>query len=121
MSKKKTYEIDSLLDKDLCSIMGDRVTDETITPRKKDRPSAEHEKQISERRRYQIARTTRWICFLGVMASFLHWATGKGLVDPILSMPGICLCTAIGGYQLGCCLANLQQLPEMRRAHADVI
>lgn len=116
MSKQKTIKNDSLLDEGLCSIMGSRVVEELPRKRNISGRAEDHQKQIAECRRYQIANAVRWICFLGVMAAFLHWATDKGLVDPVLSMPGICLCTAIGGYQLGCCLSNLRQLPVMKEA-----
>ena len=113
MSKQKSYEIDSLLDKDLCSIMGDKATDETIKPRKNNEQFSEHQKRMAECRRYQIANAARRICFLAAMVIFLHWATGKGLIDPVISIPGFCLCTAISGYHLGCCRSNLQQLSVM--------
>ena len=114
MSRQKSYEIDSLLDKDLCSIMGDRITDETKKPQKDNDQSTEHQKRITEYRRYQIANTARQICSMVAMVIFLHWATGKDLIDPLISVPGICLCTGISGYYLGHCRSNLQRLSVMK-------
>ena len=114
MSKQKSHEIDSLLDKDLCSIMGDRATDETKKPQKCNGQSVEHQKRMTEYRRYQIANTARQVCSMVAMIVFLLWATGKGLIDPVISIPGICLCTAISGYYLGHCRSNLQQLSVMK-------
>lgn len=120
MSKQKIVKNDSLLDEGLCSIMGNRsaegMTVSENLPRRRTFSSlaAEQQKMILQRRRFLKVNAAKWISFLSVLACFLFWATGKELIQPVVSVPGICICSAVSGYQLGCCLSNLQMMSVVK-------
>lgn len=121
MSNQNTEKQESLVNDGLKAVMENRSAETPTTVAKKVKKSdiaVKRQKMILQQRRKLMIGVGRWICFLAVLAVFLHWAAGEGLMQTVISTPGICICAAVGGYQLGSCQANLRQLPVVRKEAA---
>ena len=80
---------DEHFDECLCQVMGERYVGEEM---------AEFE-QVKEACNSILEAVKRPVLFAALIV-FMAWATNAGLMDPVIAIPGMCVCSGCAGYQL---------------------
>ena len=93
MRKVKTIVTpDEHFDEGLCQVMGEHYVGEEI-------PMAAEFTQLQEACHSIVEAVKRPTLFAALIA-FIAWAANSGLMDPVIAIPGMCVCSGCVGYQL---------------------
>ena len=86
--------MDEVFDEDLKGVLGGRFIEERP-------PVAEHEPVAeSESEPRRIWDRVKFLLLFSAMVAFLAWTANLDLVDGIVAVPGMCLCSACFGWNL---------------------
>ena len=83
---------DEHFDECLCNVMGEHYVGEEI-------PMAAEFEQVKEACNGILEAVKRPLLFMALVA-FILWAAESGLMDPVIAIPGMCVCSGCAGYQL---------------------
>jgi hypothetical protein len=93
MKKMNTFvRPDEHFDEDLCKVMGEHYVGEEI-------PVAAEFEQVKESCN-GILEAVKWPALFAALIVFMAWASNAGLMDPVIAIPGMCVCSGCAGYQL---------------------
>lgn len=86
--------MDEVFDEDLMGVMGDRYIPE--------RPTVAHREPVedSEEETYDIWGAVKFPLLFLVLVGFLAWTAHVELVDAIVAVPGMCLCSVCFGWNV---------------------
>ena len=83
---------DEHFDECLCNVMGEHYVGEEI-------PMAAEFEQAKENCNRILEAVKRPALFAALIV-FMAWASNAGLIDPVIAIPGMCVCSGCAGYQL---------------------
>lgn len=87
--------MDEVFDEDLKGIMGERYIPERP-------PVAKYENaESSTEETFDIWGMVKFPLLFLALVGFLTWTAHMGLVDKIVAVPGMCLCSAFAGFCVG--------------------
>lgn len=89
---KTIVKPDEHFDEGLCEVMGECYRGEEI-------PMAAEFEQVKEACSGILEAVKRPALF-GALIVFIAWAANTGLMDPVIAIPGMCVCSGCAGYQL---------------------
>ena len=93
MNKKKNIVTpDEHFDEGLCQVMGEHYVGEEI-------PMAAEFTQVKETCQNLVEAVKRPALFAALIV-FMAWAANTGLMDPVIAIPGMCICSGCAGYHL---------------------
>lgn len=93
MSKAKTIvQPDEHFDEGLCEVMGECYKGEEVPT------TAEFAK--AKEACHNIVETVKRPALFATLLVFIAWAANTGLMDPVIAIPGMCVCSGCAGYQL---------------------
>lgn len=87
--------MDEVFDKDLKEVLGDRFIPEKP-------PVAKYEKveEGSTEETYDIWGLVKFPLLFMALVAFLAWTADVGLVDAVVAVPGMCICSACLGWNV---------------------
>lgn len=93
MSKAKTIvQPDEHFDKGLCEVMGSHYKGEEIP----ESPEFTKAKEVCQ----NLVEAVKRPALFAALIVFIAWAANTGLMDPVIAIPGMCVCSGCAGYQL---------------------
>lgn len=93
MNKSKTVvRPDENFDEGLCQVMGEHYKGEEI-------PEYREFAKTKEACQNLVEAVKRPALFAALIV-FMAWAANTGLMDPVIAIPGMCVCSGCAGYQL---------------------
>ena len=87
--------MDEVFDNDLKEVLGDRFIPEQA-------PVAKYEKveECSTEETFDIWGMMKFPLLFLALGAFLAWTADVGLVDAVVAVPGMCLCSACFGWNV---------------------
>lgn len=96
--------MDDIFDAGLKCLMGDRYEDgepKPVRERKGKPPVAQYETvEETEEQTTNLWDMVKFPLLYMVLVAFLGWTANMELVDPIVAIPGMCLCSACFGWTM---------------------
>ena len=93
MSKvKSVVRPDEHFDEGLCNVMGEHYVGEEV-------PMTAEYVKVKEACT-GIVEAAKWPALFAALIVFMAWAANSGLMDPVIAIPGMCICSGCAGYQL---------------------
>lgn len=93
MSKtKNVVQPDEHFDEGLCKVMGECYKGEEAPP--------SEEFTRVKKACQNLMDAVKMPALFGALIVFIAWAANTGLMDPVIAIPGMCVCSGCAGYQL---------------------